>query len=635
MSVQLSTGAIDNFAHGVKYKEGSTPVTLQILNSKKMVTGGNERFRILISDGVHSLNAAMLSPSLNHVVELQQQNCVFTSNKYNINTVAGDRKIVVFMDAQVVKEGHDCERIGRPTTWTRAPEDNTNTTNSTPSNVIRSGAAAVVSASPQHSTLGGGGGGRVFSANPTTPLANRTGALQLNSPKTPGGGGSSHPIVGLNPYQNKWVIKARCMNKGSIRNYNNAKGPGKLFNFEVADSSGEIRITGFNDQVDKFYDMIEPEKVYLITGCSVKAANKQYNKTGHDYELTLTNGTLIEPMADDGEAPKLSYNFQTIDRLLETEPNSVVDVIGIVQSCEDCQEVTSSKTQKSFVKRELNLLDRSEKAVRITLWGGEAEKFVLDENNPNPVMAIKGAVVKDFGGRSLSMGVSSSFIVNPDIPEAHQLSGWFSEAASTLKVESVSNMAGGMMGGSSQLMSIEDAREARLGMGGDKADYYTTKATFVFFKKDGNNVLYPGCKTCRKKLVDEGNGFYRCEKCVSSSQEFNWHSVVSANIADHSDNLWVTLFNESAELVLATDINELGRLKQLENEGTDESASTQYNKVFSEANFKSYLFKIRVKMESYNDETRLKSSVVQVSHVNPVDHAHNLLKEIEKLSLRK
>ena len=63
--------------------------------------------------------------------------------------------------------------------------------------------------------------------------------------------------------------------------------------------------------------------------------------------------------------------------------------IGIVQSCEDCQEVTSSKTQKSFVKRELNLLDRSEKAVRITLWGGEAEKFVLDENNPNPVMAIK------------------------------------------------------------------------------------------------------------------------------------------------------------------------------------------------------------------------------------------------------
>ena len=54
-------------------------------------------------------------------------------------------------------------------------------------------------------------------------------------------------------------------------------------------------------------------------------------------------------------------------------------------------------------------------------------------------------------------------------------------------------MAGGsLIGANSQLMSIEDARDARLGMSGDKADYYTTKATFVFFKKDGNNVLYPG-----------------------------------------------------------------------------------------------------------------------------------------------
>ncbi len=74
--------------------------------------------------------------------------------------------------------------------------------------------------------------------------------------------------------------------------------------------------------------MIEPEKVYLITGCSVKAANKQFNKTGHDYELTLTNGTLIEPISDDGEAPKLTYNFVAIDKLMEIQPNSSIDIIG-------------------------------------------------------------------------------------------------------------------------------------------------------------------------------------------------------------------------------------------------------------------------------------------------------------------
>ena len=137
------------------------------------------------------------------------------------------------MNAEIVKEGFDCERIGKPTPWVDAPEDSTSKVNNTPSSISSSSASSITPASPHPQA----GGGRVFSANPTTPLANRTSSLQLHSPaggKTPGGGTSTHPIIGLNPYQTKWVIKGRCMNKSAIRNYNNAKGPGKLFNFEVS-----------------------------------------------------------------------------------------------------------------------------------------------------------------------------------------------------------------------------------------------------------------------------------------------------------------------------------------------------------------------------------------------------------------
>ena len=61
----------------------------------------------------------------------------------------------------------------------------------------------------------------------------------------------------------------------------------------------------------------------------MKGANKTYNHTGHEYELTMTNGTMIEPVTDDGEAPKMSYDFKTIDKLFENQPNSIVDVIGM------------------------------------------------------------------------------------------------------------------------------------------------------------------------------------------------------------------------------------------------------------------------------------------------------------------
>lgn len=51
----------------------------------------------------------------------------------------------------------------------------------------------------------------------------------------------------------------------------------------------------------------------------------------------------------------------------------------------------------------------------------QAEKF---DGSAQPVLAIKGAKLSDFGGRSLSASFSSTLMVNPDIPEAYKLRGW-------------------------------------------------------------------------------------------------------------------------------------------------------------------------------------------------------------------
>jgi replication factor A1 len=100
-------------------------------------------------------------------------------------------------------------------------------------------------------------------------------------------------IANLNPYQNKWTIKARVLSKGEIKTWNNARGEGRLFSCVFADDSGEIRATGFKDAVNMFYDLLQENQAYLISKGTIKAANKQFSNVNNDYEMTLDVNTQI------------------------------------------------------------------------------------------------------------------------------------------------------------------------------------------------------------------------------------------------------------------------------------------------------------------------------------------------------
>ncbi|KAJ8347664.1 hypothetical protein SKAU_G00262530 [Synaphobranchus kaupii] len=182
--------------------------------------------------------------------------------------------------------------------------------------------------------------------------------------------------------------------------------------------------------------------------------------------------------------------------------------------------------------------------------------------------------------------------------------------------------AGGGGGGNTNWKMLGDVKSEHLGHA-EKADYFSCVATIVYLRKE--NCLYQACPTqdCNKKVVDQHNGMFRCEKCDREFPNFKYRLILSANIADCGDNQWVTCFQESAETILGRDADYLGKLK--------ESSEASFDEVFQQANFNMYNFRIRVKLETYNDESRIKATVMELQPVDHRDYSRRLISSIRKL----
>lgn len=174
----------------------------------------------------------------------------------------------------------------------------------------------------------------------------------------------THPIISLTPYQNRWIIRVRVMSKSPIRTWSNAKGEGKLFSMDLMDESGEIRATAFREMVDKYYDMIQVDRVYYISRGQLKVANKQYSTLKNDYEMTFSSDTIVQECHDTVKMPEIQYNFVPIASISTMEANSVVDIMGICKEATDTQTLML-KSGRESKKREVTLVDRSGSSVRI------------------------------------------------------------------------------------------------------------------------------------------------------------------------------------------------------------------------------------------------------------------------------
>jgi len=478
------------------------------------------RYRVTISDGADLLNT-VLDCGLGDLVQNKSiaDRCIIRVTNLTNNSISG-KSICLLSGLDIIEPPRD-QMIGQPQLRDVAQHSastNNNENYQPPSRNV-----------------------------PPRQVPQPSNALQTPQEFAPSGEAITQ-IRRLNQYNKKWTIKARVMSKGPLKAWGSKNGEGRsgvLFSVDLVDATGgEIRGTAFGDTATSFEEIIQADRTYYFSNGQLKIANKQYSKMNNDYEITFGKESTLQ-LCEDGTNIRVPYNFIPIANITECQKNDLIDIIGIVT---EMSPVMDKPLRDQNVKRRtLKVMDHTSCKIEVTLWEERSVNPGWREDE-NPIIAIKGAKVSEFNGRSLSVSKASRIEVNPNIEETNNIINWYNAQNGNLSIKDLSQNNNRVRAGAA-MTNYKECTIAEVIAGYDEspdaANTFAIKG-WITNISEKSPLTYPSCSVCKKKMVD---GF-----CPQGHQGtlINRY-IIQFSVCDETGSIWMGGFDEIGREIFGID----------------------------------------------------------------------------------
>jgi replication factor A1 len=107
------------------------------------------------------------------------------------------------------------------------------------------------------------------------------------------------------------------------------------------------------------------------------------------------------------------------------------------------------------------------------------------------------------------------------------------------------------------------------------------------------------------KVVQVSGGWW-CEKTQRTFPNCDWRYILSFTVADHTSQTWVSTFNDVGKKIMGIDANQLQELVDARENTSD---------FFDKVQWQLFNFKVRAKTETYQNEPRVKITVLEAEPV--------------------